>query len=59
MTETNLGTKVPPAPRRSSEEVDADFATVMLEETARLDEVEIIEFLKVARDFPQFFGAPL
>lgn len=57
MTKRNLGTKVSPAPepRRSEEQVEATLSIVMLEETARLDEVEIVEYLKVARDFPEFF----
>lgn len=29
---------------------------IMLEETARLDEVEIFEFLRVAKDFPAYFA---
>jgi hypothetical protein len=41
--------------RRSTHQVDADVATVMLGELARLDEVEIFEFLRVARDFPTYF----
>jgi hypothetical protein len=28
---------------------------IMLEETARQDECEILEFLKVAQDFPTYF----
>ena len=30
---------------------------IMFEETARLDECEIFEFLKVAKDFPEYFPA--
>ena len=30
---------------------------IMLEETARLDEVEIFEFLRVAKEFPTYFPA--
>jgi hypothetical protein len=57
MKNRNLGTKISPAPepRRTEEQVDATLSIVLLEETARLDEVEIVEYLKVARDFPEFF----
>lgn len=41
--------------RRSRRQVEADELTIELEETARLDEVEIFEFLRVARDFPSYF----
>lgn len=41
--------------RRSEEQVRTDLERVMAEETARLDEVEIFEFLRVAREFPTFF----
>ena len=41
--------------RRSEAQTRRVMRTVEIEETARLDECEIIEFLKVARDFPQFF----
>jgi hypothetical protein len=46
----------PQEPRRSEQEADAVMQRVDLEEIARLDECEIIEFIKVAKDFPEYFG---
>jgi hypothetical protein len=43
------------ANRRSMAKVEADRARVELEEQARLDECEILEFLRVAKEFPEFF----
>jgi transcriptional regulator NrdR family protein len=44
--------------RRSNAQSNAVINQVMLEETARLDEVEIIEFAKVAKQFPEYFKGP-
>jgi transcriptional regulator NrdR family protein len=44
--------------RRSNAQTAALHDRVMLEETARLDEVEIIEFAKVAKQFPEYFKGP-
>ena len=47
----------PTEPRRSEEEVAAIERRIELEEIARQDECEIFEFLKVAKDFPEYFKA--
>lgn len=41
--------------RRSQVQSDRVVQRVYLEETARLDECEITEFLRVAKEFPEFF----
>jgi hypothetical protein len=45
----------PMSDRRSLAQDAAVRARVDLEEQARLDECEILEFLRVAREFPEFF----
>ena len=42
-------------PRRTPAQVNAVRDQVDLEEQVRLDECEILEFLRVAKEFPEFF----